>query len=46
METLVLENEYKIVVLIFGAAHAAPNNGTTILHWFRPLINSAKSYRK
>ena len=25
METLVLENEYKIVVLIFGAAYAAPN---------------------
>ena len=25
METLVLENEYKIVVPIFGAANAAPN---------------------
>ena len=41
METLVLENQYKIVVPIFGAAYAAPNKGTTILH-----INSAKSYRK
>ena len=33
METLVLEN----VVPIFGAAYAAPNRGTTILYWFRPL---------
>ena len=31
METLVLENWYKIVVPIFGAAYAAPNKGTTIL---------------
>ena len=31
METLVLENKYKIVVPIFGAAYAAPNKGTTIL---------------
>ena len=32
METLVLENYYKIVVPIFGAAFAAPNIGTTILY--------------
>ena len=27
-------NQYKIVVPLFGAADAAPNKGTTILHWF------------
>ena len=32
---LVLENWYKIVVALFGAACAAPNKGTTILNWFR-----------
>ena len=32
MEKLVLENKYKIVVPIFGAAYAAPNKGTTILY--------------
>ena len=37
METLVLKNEYKIVVPLFGAAYAAPNIGTTILYWFRSL---------
>ena len=30
MEKLVLENEYEIVVPLFGAAFAAPNKGTTI----------------
>ena len=30
MVTLVLENQYKIVVPIFGAAYAAPNKGTAI----------------
>ena len=30
-----LENLYKIVVPLFGAAYAAPNKGTTILYWFR-----------
>ena len=30
MEKLVLENCYKIVVPLFGAAYAAPNKGTTI----------------
>ena len=30
MEKLVLENEYKIVVPLFGAAFAAPKIGTTI----------------
>ena len=37
MEKLVLENKYKIVLPIFGAAYAAPNKGTTILYWFRSL---------
>ena len=32
METLVLENWYKIAVLIFGATYAASNEGTTILY--------------
>ena len=27
----VLENKYKIVVPLFGAAYAAPNKGTNIL---------------
>ena len=31
MEKLVLENEYEIVVPLFGA-FAAPNKGTTILY--------------
>ena len=38
MEKLVLENEYKIVLPLFGAANAAPNKGTTILYWFRSLL--------
>ena len=37
MEKLVLENLYKIVVPLFGAAFAAPNKGTTVLFWFRSL---------
>ena len=37
MEKLVLENEYEITEPLFGAAFAAPNKGTTILCWFRPL---------
>ena len=28
MEKLLLENKYKIVVPLFGAAYAAPNKGT------------------
>ena len=32
MEKQVLENEYEIVVPLFGAASAAPNKGTTILY--------------
>ena len=32
MEILVLENEYEIVVPLFGAAFAAPNKGTPILN--------------
>ena len=32
MEKLALENKDKIVVRIFGAAYAAPNIRTTILH--------------
>ena len=31
MEKLVLENKYKIVVPLFGAAYAAPNKCTKIL---------------
>ena len=37
MEKLVLENEYEIVVPLFGAANAAPNKGITILYWLRSL---------
>ena len=32
MEISVLENKYKIVVPIFGAAYAAPNKGATLLY--------------
>ena len=32
MEKLIIENEYKLVVLLFGAAFPAPNKGTTILY--------------
>ena len=32
---LVLEDIYKIVVPLFGAAYAAPNKDTTILYLFR-----------
>ena len=32
IEKLVLENEDKIVILFFGAEHAVPNKGTTILY--------------
>ena len=28
-----LDNRYKIVVPLFGAAYAAPNKGTTILYY-------------
>ena len=38
MEKLVLENEYEIVVPLFGAAFAAPNKGATILYWYRSLL--------
>ena len=31
LKILVLENKYKIVVPLFGAAYAAPNKGTIIL---------------
>ena len=37
MEKLVLENKYKSVVPLFGAAYAAPNKGTTILYLVRSL---------
>ena len=37
MEKLVLENEYEIVMPLFGAAYAAPNKGITILYSFRSL---------
>ena len=48
MEKLVLENEYEIVVPLFGAAFAAPNKGTTILYWLRSLstvLSSTKNSR-
>ena len=32
METLVLGNQYKIVVPLFGTASSAPNKGKTILY--------------
>ena len=32
MEKLVLEKWYKIVVPLFGAAHAAPNKSTAVLY--------------
>ena len=38
---LVLENQYIMVVPLFGEAFAAPNNDTAILS-----INSVKSYSK
>ena len=37
MEKLVLENEYEIVVPLFGAAYCCTNKGTTILYWLRSL---------
>ena len=37
MEKLVQENEYEIVVPLFGAAFAAPKKGTPILYWYRSL---------
>ena len=38
MEKLVLQNEYLIVVPLFGAAFAVPNKGTTILYWLRVIF--------
>ena len=32
LEILALENNYKIVAPLFGAAYAAPNKDTTILY--------------
>ena len=32
LNILILENEYKIVVPLFGAAYAAPIKSTTILY--------------
>ena len=29
---IVLDNQFKIVVPLYGAAYAAPNKGTTILY--------------
>ena len=46
METLVLENKFKIVVPLIGAAYAAPNIGTTFFILIQSSIYSAKSYRK
>ena len=44
METLVLENEYEIVMPLFGAAFAAPNKGPTII-LILISINIVKFYR-
>ena len=41
-------NQYKIVVPLFGAAYAAPNKGTIILHWFSKtniFSNRLKNFR-
>ena len=49
MVKLVLENEYEIVVPLFGAAFAAPSKGTTILYWFKSLstvLSSTETRRK
>ena len=43
MENLGLENEYEIVVPLFGVAFAAPNKGTTILYRFRSLSTVLRS---
>ena len=43
MEKLVLENEYEIVVPLFGAAFAAPNKGKTFLYTFRSLSRVVSS---
>ena len=32
LKILILENQCKIMVPLFGAAYAAPNKGTTILY--------------
>ena len=48
MEKLVLENEYEIVVPLFGAAFAAPKKGTAILYSLRSLsivLNSTEKRR-
>ena len=45
MEKLVLENEYEIVVPLFGAAFAAPKKGTAILYWYRILTTVLKKSR-
>ena len=39
-------NHYKIVVLLFGAANAAPNKGTTILYLFSCTYFSIISFHK
>ena len=46
MVKLVLENEYEIVVPLFGAVFAAPNKGTTILYSFRSLSTVLSSIEK
>ena len=51
LKILVLENQCKVVVPLFGAAYAAPNKayaapnkGTTILYGLRPPKNSVESF--
>ena len=45
MEKLVLENEYEIIVPLFGAAFAAPNSHNNFI-LIKISINSVKSFRK
>ena len=37
IKILALENQYKIVVPLLGAAFAAPNKATTIIYWYSSL---------
>ena len=46
MEKVVLENDYEIVVPLFGAAFAAPNKGTTIFYLSRSLSTVLSSTEK
>ena len=48
LKILVLENKYKIVVPLFGAAYAAPNKDTTNLYRFRSpktVLNPSSTFQ-